>query len=206
MWLVYLAALAAACAAPPVSLQPAPRSFTPNQYPDVYERWTRSSDAFDFGELRSVLHATATFESREFRWAYVVRFASDFELTTDARNAMLEASLEDAEKHHRFFVTIGGDRPRELDLTNEEGAWRVLLMDDRGRQIRPVEIQPLGSGTASERAYFPTMSPFRKGFRLVFPVVQEDGTPTIAPEALFARLRFAGPVGHVDLKWEFSRP
>ncbi len=187
-------------------MNPPPRSFTPDAYPEIYERWTRSSNPFDFGELRSILHATATFESREFRWAYVVRYAADFELGTDARNAMLAASLEDASKHHRFFVTIGGEKPRETDLTDEKGAWRVLLMDDRGRQARPVEIEVLGTGTPAERVYFPSISPFRRAFRLVFPTQHEDGTPTIAPEALFARLRFVGPEGQVDLKWEFARP
>jgi hypothetical protein len=199
-------ALCAACAAPAVSLRPPPQSFTPDAYPVVYERWTRSSDPFDFGQLRSVLHATATFESREFRWAYVVRYADDFELATDARNALLTSTLTDADQHHRFFVTIGGGKPRELDLTDEEGAWRVLLLDDRGRQVRPVEIQPLGTGTPAERVYFPSISSFRQAFRLVFPVSHEDGLPTIPPEALFAVLRFTGPEGQVDLKWEFTRP
>jgi hypothetical protein len=197
--------LVSACAAPVVSLKPPPRSFTPDDYGGIYERWTRSSHPFDFGELRSVLHATATFESREFRWAYVVRYADDFELATDARNAMLTASLADAEQHHRFFVTIGGGRPREMDLTDEEGAWRVLLLDDRGRQVRPIEIQALGKGTPAEKVYFPSVSPFRRAFRLVFPAAHEDGLPTVPPEALFAVLRFTGPEGQVDLKWEFTR-
>ena len=195
-----------ACAAPVVSLRPPPKSFTPDQYPEVYERWTRSSDPFDFGQLRTVLHGTATFESREFRWAYVVRYADDFELATDARNAMLTASMADADQHHRFFVTIGGGKPRELDLTDEEGAWRVLLLDDRGRMVRPVEIQALGGGTGSERVYFPSMSSFRRAFRLVFPAFHDDGQPTIPPEAMFAVLRFTGPEGQLDLKWEFTRP
>jgi hypothetical protein len=200
-------ALLAACAAPVLSLRPPPGNFVPDQYPDIYERWTRSSHPFDFGQLRSVLHATATFESREFRWAYVVRYADDFQLTTDARNALLNASLADADVHHRFFATIGGARTNAaLDLTDEEGAWRVLLIDDRGRQARPVEIQPLGGGTPAERAYFPSISPFRRAFRLVFPVRHEDGEPTLAPDAAFAILRFTGPEGHVDLKWDFAPP
>ena len=171
-----------ACAAPVVSLRPAPGSFTPGDYPEVYERWTRSAGPFDFGHLRSVLHATATFESREFRWAYVVRYAHDFGLITDARNAMLAATLADSEQHHRFFVTIGGGKPRELDLTDEQGAWRVLLLDDRGRQVRPIEIQELGTVRPSQRVYFPSVSPFRKAFRLVFPARHEDGDPTIPPK------------------------
>jgi hypothetical protein len=34
-------------------------------------------------------------------------------------------------------------------------------------------------------------------------VQHEDGYPTIPPEARFAELRFTGPEGAVNLKWEF---
>src|SRR5690606_23815516 len=106
-----------------VTLEPRAKSFTPDDYPAVYERWTRAARPFNFGELRNVLNVTATFESREFRWAYVVRYAHDFGLATDARNAMLAASLGDAGKHHRFFVTVGDGRPRDYDLTSEQTGW-----------------------------------------------------------------------------------
>jgi hypothetical protein len=201
-----LLALIGACKPAVISLQPRPLAFTPQDYVSVYDRWTRGARPFDFGQLRSVLYATATFESREFRWAYVVRYADDYGLATDARNAMLEASLADAAVHHRFFVTMGGGPSREYDLTEEEGAWRVLLMDDRGRQVRPIAIESLRRAGPAERAYFPSTSPFRRAFRVVFPAQHEDGYPTIPNEALFAVLRFTGPAGHVDLKWDFVPP
>ncbi len=195
-----------ACAAPVVSLAPGPHAFTPTDYDDVYERWTRSARPFDFGGLKTVLNVTATFESREFRWAYVVRYAYDFALTTDLRNALLGESLADASERHRFFVTLGDGRPRELDLRKETGAWRVLLVDDRGRQSRPIEIQHVRRPTPGERRYFPSISSHRQAFRLVFPARHEDGYPTLPDESLFALLRFTGAQGQVDLKWDFSRP
>ena len=198
--------LLAACAAPVLSLSPGPRAFTPEDYEEVRDRWTAEARPFDFGRLRTVLNLTATFESREFRWAYVVRYGRDFGLSTEARNTLLAESLQDAEHHHRFFVTLGGSHPRDLDLTNEGGAWRVLLMDDRGRQARPLEVQHIRRPTPGERRYFPKISSQRQVFRLVFPVQHEDGTPTLPPEALFAVLRFTGSEGQVDLKWEFGRP
>jgi hypothetical protein len=202
-----LVAFVVACKTTVLSLKPRSLSFTPDDYADVYERWTREARPFDFGQLRSVLNVTATLESREFRWAYVVRYADDFNLATDARNAMLAASLADAAQHHRFYVTLGGGPPREYDLTDDEGAaWRVLLMDDRGRQVRPIEIESLGTAGPAERAYFPSTSPFRRAYRIVFPAQHEDGQPTVPDEALFAVLRFTGPAGHVDLKWDFAAP
>lgn len=198
--------LLAACAAPVLSLNPGSRAFTPADYEQVYGGWTRTARPFDFGRLSTVLNLTATFEAREFRWAYVVRYGRDFGLTTEARNAMLAESLADAEQHHRFFVTLGGAHPRDLNLSDEGGAWRVLLMDDRGRQTRPIEIQHVRRPTPGERRYFPSTSSHRQAFRLVFPVLHEDGYPTLPKEALFAVLRFTGSEGQVDLKWDFARP
>ena len=192
------------CADPSVSLRPSPRSYTPRDYQRVYERWTRDARKFDFGQLKSVLNVSATFESRDFRWAYVVRYGEDFGLPPDARSSLLSASLSDAEQHHRFFVTMGDGRPRDLDLSNDRGGWRVLLLDDRGRQTRPIEVQRLKKSSAAERIYFPTISSFRQAFRLVFPVRHDDGNATLPGESLFAVLRFTGPSGQVDLKWSFE--
>jgi hypothetical protein len=198
LWLI------AACVEPIVSLTPGTRAYTAGDYERVYERWTRDMRSFDFGRLKSVLNVTATFESRDFRWAYVVRYGQDFGLPLDARTSMLSASLADAEQRHRFFVTLGDGRPRDIDLTAQHGGWRVLLLDDRGRQSSPIEVERLRKATAAERTYFPTVSSFRQAFRIVFPVHDEDGRPTLPHEALFAVLRFTGPTGQVDLKWEFQ--
>ncbi|HEX5656004.1 MAG TPA: hypothetical protein VFX59_02370 [Polyangiales bacterium] len=207
-WFCFAIALAllAACGAPLLSLEPGARAFTPEDYEDVYSRWTRSARPYDFGRLATILNLTATFEAREFRWAYVVRYGADFGLSTEARNALLAESLQDAGQHHRFFVTLGGARPRELDLTDDRGAWRVLLLDDRGRQTRPIEIQHVRQPTPAERRYFPSVSTQRQAFRLVFPVMHQDGYPTLPREAAFATLRFTGSEGQVDLKWEFTHP
>jgi hypothetical protein len=80
------------------------------------------------------------------------------------------------------------------------------LIDDRGRQVRPIAIESLRASSMSERVYFPSISPFRRAFRVVFPTKHEDGQPTIPREALFTVLRFTGPQGHVDLKWDFTPP
>jgi hypothetical protein len=81
----------------------------------------------------------------------------------------------------------------------------VLLVDDRGRATPPLEIEKLDHPGADERTYFPSVSPQRIAFRIVFPARHEDGTPTIPPEAPFVVLRFTGSLGTVDLKWEFER-
>lgn len=193
-----------ACGSRPLTLRPEPRSFTHNDYRRIYEAWTREVEDFAWGRLEDVLHATATFESWEFRWAYVIRYAHDYGLSTQERAEMLRATLEDAQRHHRFFVTMVGYKFEESDLTGKRSAWRVLLVDENGRTAVPVEVEEVRKIGAVERILFPSVSPQRHAFRISFPTRHPDGTPTIPPDAEHALLRFTGVLGQVDLRWEFA--
>jgi hypothetical protein len=201
---VALALGAMGCGATELTLRAEPRSFTARDYEDVYEEWTRDADTFDFGQFSDVLDVTATFQSWELRWAYVVRYAEDYGLDTGARAEMLRATLEDAEHKHRFFITFVGTDWRSSDLTSERTSWRVLLVDEDGRETVPVEIEHIDRPDPATRTYFPSVSPLRYAFRLVFPAVTADGRRTIAPDARFVLLRFTGAEGQVDLRWDFT--
>lgn len=192
------------CATHTRNLRTGPREFTHDDYELVYEAWTVDESDFAWSSLDDVLHVTSTFESWEFRWAYVVRYAHDHSLEEEARAAMLRASLEDSRTHHRFFITLSGPIFREQDLTSPHSAWRVLLVTEDGRQTIPLEIRKVRNATAADRVYFPTVGPHRQAFRLVFPAALEDGTPTIPPDADVITLRFAGARGRVDLQWRLT--
>ncbi|MBX7196964.1 MAG: hypothetical protein K1X94_33245 [Sandaracinaceae bacterium] len=191
----------AACGSPRLSLRPTEHTFTAGDYGSVLGRWTRTADDFDFGHLNEVLHVTATFESYEMRWAYVVRYAADHSMTTEERERLLERTLTDAQARHRFFVTIGAPIFREGDLTSEQSDWRVLLVDANGHQTEPVELLRIVRPSHDMRAYFPSIHRQRHVFRIAFPVVDEDGAPTIAPDSQRVVLRFAGAAGTVNLAW-----
>ncbi len=199
-----LAMLAIGCGGRALSIRPSARSFTPDDYDDLYGDWTRDSDDFAFDRLQDVLHVTATFEAWEFRWAYVTRYAADYSLDTDERTALLRSTLADAEQRHRFFVTMVGNQYRLSDLTDERGAWRVLLVDAEGRQTSPIEITRLRRPGAAERVYFPSINVQRHTYRIAFPTQHPDGMPVISPDAEEVRLRFTGAEGAVDLTWELD--
>ena len=193
-----------ACAGRPIRLATGPRALTPEDYEDVYDAWTRDADDFEWGDLSDVLRVTATFESWEFRWAYVVRYASDHALEGETRNNLLRASLDDAQEHHRFFITISGEVFAEQNLTSRRSAWRVVLVDESGGQMEPVAIERVRRPSAAERTYFPSISSHRQAFRLIFPTRREDGTPVIPADASAVTLRFAGALGQLDVRWELT--
>ena len=195
----------AGCGPGRVAMRESTRAFTASDYGGVYDRWTRNADDFDFGHLGEVLHVTATFESWEFRWAYVVRYAADHSLTTDERTRTLEQSLADSRERHRFLVTVGVPIFREGDLTGSYSDVRVVLVDPDGRQTTPAEILRVTRPSTDQRIYFPSINRQRHTFRIAFPALANDGTPTIPANASQITLRFASALGIVDLHWELDQ-
>jgi hypothetical protein len=194
----------AGCATQRVSLHEGPREYVAADYESVLRKWTRTEHLIALSELENFLTATATFESWDFRWAYVVRYVQDYRLTIDQRKKLLEKTLEETRQRHQFFVAIYGGERRYNDLTKPESAWIVRLIDDTGNETAPEEIIGIKRPNALERTYYPYNTVWRQGFRIRFPRVKPDGRPTISPSARWFGLRFAGAQGNTELIWHID--
>jgi len=192
------------CATQTVNVAEGPREYVATDYDAVLGRWTRTERLFALSELETYLTATATFESWDFRWAYVVRYVQDYRLTIDQRKKLLEKALDETRAKHQFFVALYGGERKYNDLTKENSAWIVRLIDDTGNETAPQEIVAIRKPNALERSYFPYNTPLRQAFRIRFPRVAADGRPTISPQAKWFGLRFAGAQGNSELVWQLE--
>lgn len=192
-----------ACATPEVTLTQGARQYTPSDYERILSRWTRSEDLITLRALDNILTVTATFESWDFRWAYSVRYARDYQLSEEQTQALIDRALDDARHSHQFFVALYGTQRKYSDLATPLAAWTVKLVDDRGNETAPEAIAPIAKPGPVERTYFPYASVWRKVFRIRFPVTTPTG-PSIAPDARDVALRFVGPLGIEELHWSFA--
>jgi hypothetical protein len=112
------------CATQRVSLVGGPREYVASDYPQVLKRWTRTESLVVLYDLDDKLTVTATFESYDFRWAYVVKYASDYRLTVEQRRELLAKALHDTEDTHEFYIALYGTNRRWTDLTKSTSAWR----------------------------------------------------------------------------------
>ena len=192
------------CAEQRVSLSGGPREYVASDYPEVLQRWTRSQSLIDVTQLDDMLTVTATFESWDFRWAYVVRYAQDYRLTVEQRRALLATTLKESTESHQFYVALYGANWRWIDLTRPNSAWIVRLIDDTGGETAPIEIEHIVKPGALERTYFPYTTQWRQVFRLRFPRAAPDGRATIAPSTKWVGLRFAGAQGNEELRWSID--
>jgi len=199
-----LALCSCACGVTTVSLAKGPREYVAADYQEVLRSWTRNGSLVTLSELDDLLTVTATFESWDFRWAYVIRYAQDYRLTVSQRKRLLDAALDETKTRHQFYVALYGSNPRWSDLTRADTAWIVRLIDDIGNETAPEEIVSIRRPGAIERTYFPYTSLWRQAFRIRFPVVTADGRPTISAKARWFGLRFAGAQGNQELRWEID--
>lgn len=198
--------LGLACSTPKVHLVEGPREYVASDYEGVLDRWTRSQQLTKVTVMDNVLTATATYESWDFRWAYVVRYAEDYRLTVDQRRTLLERSLSKTRVVHQFYLTLYAQRYEWNDLKVDEPAWILRLIDDEGTETAPQEIKAIKRPGAIELTYFPYTTPWRSAYRISFPRVGGHGRPTISPDARWFGIRFAGAQGNDELIWEVASP
>jgi hypothetical protein len=197
-----LAIAGAGCSEPKVSLGKGTREYTESDYANVLERWTRTKSLVAISELDNLLTVTATFESWDFRWAYVVKYANDYRLTVEQRRTLLERTLAETQDSHRFYVALYGTKVRWADLTRPQTSWIVRLIDDEGNETAPTAIELIAKPGPLETRYFPFTTPWRNVFRIRFPTTTPDGRSTIASGARWFGLRFAGAEGNEELRWD----
>jgi hypothetical protein len=198
-----LLALSVSCGAQAVSLAEGPREYLPTDYEHVRARWTRNESLVALEQLNDLLTVTSTFESWDFRWAYVVRYAHDYRLSIEQRRVLLDSTLAETRVHHQFFIALYGANRRWTDLSKPNSAWIVRLIDDKGNETAPEEIIDIQKPGPIERTYFPYATVWRRVFRIRFPTTTPNG-PTIAPDAKYFGLRFAGAQGSEELHWDIK--
>ncbi len=192
------------CSENRISLATGPREYVANDYPDVLKRWTRTGSLVNLARLDDLLTVTSTYESWDFRWAYVVRYAQDYRLTVDQRRKLLQATLDETRGEHQFYVALYGTQRRWTDLSRPTSSWIVRLIDELGNETAPSRIEAIVKPGALERTYFPYTSPWRQAFRVHFPR-STDGKPSVAETAKWFGLRFAGAEGNQELHWDVER-
>src|SRR5215472_14080783 len=194
-----------ACAEQKVSLVKGPREYVPSDYTQVLKRWTRNESLIVLSELADALNVTATYESWDFRWAYVIKYAADYRLTIDQRRDLLEHTLRETQDDHEFYVALYGPNWRWTDLSRPTSAWIVRLIDDQGNETAPAKIEAIVKPGPLEERYFPYTNVWRRAFRIRFPRFTGDGRPTIANTARWFGLRFAGADGNGELRWKVDQ-
>jgi hypothetical protein len=194
---IAIAALCAACSAtvPSVRLtEDWPASIRP--YGAVVHDWTRKTQLR--GEYQEVCELVATFKSAEWRASHATHDADIRGLTGEGREQHLAASRAEVVGPYELEVMVTTWDRRENDLDRgKKSVWRVVLIDERGQEIEPLEIVKDRRPAFVVRAEYPLLGEFATPYIARFP----HTAPLFGPDAKRVRLRMSSTRGALEVDW-----
>ena len=197
--------LVLSCVQPKVDVTREIRSFRPDQYQEVFDKWTREFQILPVDGIENVLTARATYLSHEFRWAYVVRVAYDLQLSPDERQELNGREFRALDQYNEFFVTVMSGISGSDDLDPQKNIWHIRLSDDRGQSLAPSAIEKIRKPTINEMKYFVFDKGQRTAYRIRFPAAAPGGRRIIAKSTRFFTLSFSSALGQSVLRWETTK-
>jgi hypothetical protein len=198
-----LSLLGASCATQKqvrVDFSETPRDYLPNDYSGVYERWTRHDYATEQVVDKS-LEVWATFKSWDFREAYIEKYAAIYSLSDAKRLELREAQHDANRQAFEFHVTAQSANWDWNDLEKASSPWRVTLLDALGHELPSERVRIEKLPDAYEREFFPAKTPFTKTYSVRFNM-PGPGADFAGTRAGALTLRFASPIGRIDLVWK----
>jgi hypothetical protein len=183
---------------PPVKLTPDWPTEAPaaDDYQDVTDTWTRTSSLR--GAYQEVLELSAVLKSPEWRAAFASRDAEYRKLEGEARRQRLAQAQAEMEGpwEVELLVTTWDRRENDLDR-GKRSVWRLVLVDDAGTEIEPLEIVKDKRPAFTLRADFPSLGDFATAYIARFPRT----ATVLGPDVKRVRLRMSGSRGSVELVW-----
>jgi hypothetical protein len=192
-----IALVACGSAPPPVHLtEDWPTQVNPDRYEDVTAAWTRTAEIR--GQYQEVLDLAATFKSPEWRAVHAARDAEFRGLIGEQRNQRLaQAQAEMAGPYEVELMVTTWDR-HENDLDRgKKSVWHVVLIDEQGKEIEPIEVVRDRRPTFTLRSQFPALGDFAVAYVARFPRTE----PLLGPSVRVLRLRISGERGGVEVAW-----
>jgi hypothetical protein len=208
---VLFLALLAGCGGSPrgLSLETPNRTPKASEYVDQVKKWTRTAHLRDMFDEALAVHATL--RSPEFRAAFAERWIEMFRIGPTEAARVREQILAEGAGTYEFHVETASHAHELNNFTTAKSVWRVVLVDDRGREVTTKEVAASRERRELEYVLYPYVTQqhpntadFVRGWRFRFPQTLPDGNPLVTPETSKLILRFAGPQGSVDLVWHLK--
>jgi hypothetical protein len=194
---ILLLSLLTACATKPAPITLCEQwpAHLEHSYDEITLGWTRS--AVLRGQYQEVLDLSATFKSPAWRASHAARQADVRGLVGDQRAQHLAQAQADmaGPLEVEMLVTTWDRRENDLDR-GKKSVWRVVLVDDQGKEIEPIEIVRDKRPGYTVKAEFPEFGDFTIAYVARFPHDQ-----LLGPDAKSLRLRMSSERGAVELQW-----
>ena len=169
----------------------------PADYHDTVDAWTRKASLR--GEFQEVLQLAAVLKSPAWRAAHAARDADHRGLAGDARQQRIgQAQAEAAGPYELELLVTTWDR-RENDLDRgKRSVWHVVLIDESGHEVEPLEIVKDKRPSSVLRAEFPAFGDFATAYIARFPRT----AAVFGPGVRKVELRMSSERGGIAVIWD----
>ena len=169
---------------------------TIRDYSEVVQEWTRRAELR--ADYQEVCELVATLKSPEWRASHAVHDAEIRGLTGDARAQHITQSRADVAGPFELEVMLTTWDRRENDLDRgKKSVWRIVLIDEAGQEIEPLEIVKDRRPSFVVRAEFPALGEFATPYIARFPRT----AAIFGPTSKQVRLRMSSPRGGLEVVW-----
>jgi hypothetical protein len=172
---------------------------SPRDYTRVVHDWTRKAQLH--ASYQEVCELAATLKSAEWRAAFAQQDADVRGLVGEGREQRIAQSRAEAAGPYELEIMLTTWDRRENDLDRgKKSVWRVVLIDESGQEIEPLEIVRDRRPAFVVRAEFPSLGEFATPYIARFPRTR----PIFGPGAKQVRLRVSSTRGGLELDWKSS--
>ena len=197
---VYAGGCATSARPQPVDFSEATKQYGSDNYPAVYEGWTRHAKLVE--DVGTVMEIWATFKSWDFRQAYVAKYAKAYDLPEAERETLAKSQQDTARAVYEVHLVAQSTTDKWNDLERRNSPWRILLLDGTGAELSPSSIKVEKYPEVYEMEFFPKRTPFSRIYTVRFTHPEGGGDAFAGPNSGRLILRITSPMGKVETVWE----
>jgi hypothetical protein len=163
------------------------------EYLSSLQKWTREETAYS--QFATSFHISATYKSDAFNRAFMKEQARFLNLTQEDRAKREVVQRQSTSDFTEFFFYAYTALRSANDFGDRNSTWRIFLLDEKGRQIDPLEIRKVEREQVTPliESFFPYVQKyFGYGYHLRFP--RQPSSPL--------KLVFTSHVGRIELNWK----
>ena len=178
------------------------RPYHTGAYKANLDEWTR--EARIHRGLAVELILSATLKSKPFRRAYAHEYAAAYKLNAEETKDFIEDHVAAADMGYEFLLAVFVPQEDWDDFDDSDSMWRLRIVTEGGKRIRPTEIRRIKEKDALLFHFFPYITPWKSVYVVRFPpdVLVNRKRPSQRPERVI--LEIASVLGSTRMEWELE--
>jgi hypothetical protein len=172
-------------------------------YDAARARWGRT--AWVVHDYDTALEAHVMLFSDDFLGAWLHKVARMRCLAPEDYRELVDTQIADTSRYVVAMVVMTTSRWDWNDLGSAHSVWTLSFLDESERSVEAVGRQASPDKLDTLEELYPGVTPFTRAWLVRFPRTFADGTPLIRPDARWVTIRFAGPLGKADVRWQSRR-